>query len=376
MNFRACWLLALVLPALNIQAAQRYTITPTGASGTAYAGLSINQAGDIAGNAFIFSEGVLTNLGSLTGNYVEVGGINDSRMVTGTVYSGFGHAEPFIYKNGATTTLGALGQQTGYGYAINNRGMVAGMIDTSPFDYPNQYAFGFIYANGVMQGLPTLGGRRSSANDINDAGVAVGMSDTSELGKASAVRYENGTITALDTLPGSPVSGANAVNDRKDAVGYSLVQINGGYHDRSVIFSGGAVADIGLLGSPFNDSVGYDINNWGEVVGTERRQTGGSTGYLFTDGHLLDLNTLVEGPGNWSITGARGINDRHQIAAWGCNGSGCQALLLTPAAIPEPQAWLMVLAGLALLRANSLRRLICPSTMPRGAMKFRPQPLL
>lgn len=357
MKMQTFWLFVLtVLSAQNVQAAPRYTVTPTGAFGADYAALHINQAGDIAGSSFVFGSGVLTSLDHLNGNYTEIGGINDSRMLTGTAYSGFGHAEPFIYRNGALTTLGALGQETGYGYAINNRGMVAGMIDTSPFDYPNQYAFGFIYANGTMRGLPTLGGRRSWANDINDGGVAVGISDTGELGRASAVRYENGAITALGTLPGSPISSANAVNERGDAAGYSTILIKGGYYNRSVIFSGGTVIDLGLLGSPLNSSVGYDINNWGEVVGVEKRNTGGSTGFLFADGQLLDLNALVEAPEEWTITAARGINDQHQIAAWGCNGTGCQALLLSPAAIPEPKAWLLLLGGLGVILGHAVRR--------------------
>jgi probable HAF family extracellular repeat protein len=356
MKIQPCWLFALAfLSALPVHAAPRYTVTSTGAFGTGYTGLYINQAGAVAGNTFLFSGGVLTNLTVPAGSYVEVGGINDSGVLTGTVYSGFAHAEPYIYSNGAMKSLGAMGQPTGYGYAINNHGTVVGMIDTSPYDYPNQYAFGFIYANGVMRGLPTLGGLRSAAYDINDAGVAVGNSDTGELGRGSAVRYENGAVTALGTLPGSPVSGANALNSQGDATGYSAVQLNGGYYDRAVIFSGGQVMDIGLLGSPSDSSVGYDINNWGEVVGTEKRQTGDSIGFLFADGKLLDLNALVDKPAGWTITAARGINDQHQIAAWGCDDAACQALLLSPAAIPEPQAWLLWLGGLGLIAGKCMR---------------------
>ena len=350
MNLHTCLLLALaLLPALNAQAAPRYTVTPTGASGSGFNGVYINQAGDVAGSAFVFRGGVLNGLGGLGGYAADVGGINDRGVLTGTVYSGFAHAEPFIYNNGVVTRLGTMGADTAYGYAINNHGTVVGMVDTSPFDYPNLYAFGFIYANGVMRGLPTLGGRRSSANDINDAGVAVGISDTGELGRASAVRYENGGITNLGALPGSPVSGAYALNERGDAVGYSLLQFNGDYYYHPALFSGGAVTDLGLLGGPLNNSIGYDINNWGEAVGTEQRATGGSTGFLFADGRLFDLNTLVDKPDGWTIISARAINDGHQIAGWGCKGSDCQALLLSPAAIPEPRVWLMLLGGLGLI---------------------------
>ncbi|SFU99149.1 hypothetical protein [Pseudoduganella namucuonensis] len=328
--------LALALPLLfapaarEVHAAPRYAITPTGAPGAPHADLAINRAGDIAGTAFVFSGGVLTGLGRLGGDYAEVGGVNDARALTGTVYSGFAHAEPYIYRDGVTTTLGALGWNTGHGHAINNSGMVAGMIDTSPFDYPNLFAFGFVHADGVTRALPTLGGRRSSANDINDAGVAVGMSDYPEGRGASAVRYENGAVTALGTLPGSEVSGANAVNERGDAAGHALVRLGDAYYSRAVLFSGGEVVDLGLLGGAANNSVAHDINIWGEVVGTESGLPGSSTGFLYTEGRLLDLNAVVAAPGGWTIAGARGINDRHQIAAWGCDAAGCQALLLSP----------------------------------------------
>ena len=65
---------------------------------------------------------------------------------------------------------------------------------------------------------------------------------------------------------------------------------------------------------------------------------------------MLDLNTLI-GPGSgWTFHDARGINDNGQIAADGCKGTLCCALLLNPVdAVPEPGQGTMMVAGLLML---------------------------
>ena len=63
---------------------------------------------------------------------------------------------------------------------------------------------------------------------------------------------------------------------------------------------------------------------------------------------MTDLNDLIDPQSGWVISDAADINNAGQIAATGCNTLGiCNALLLSP--VPEPEIYLMMLAGLGLL---------------------------
>ena len=70
-----------------------------------------------------------------------------------------------------------------------------------------------------MTDLGTLGGSHSGARAINDRGQVVGWSDTAD-GAMHAVLWEGGTLTELGTLVGDTIL-AYAVNARRQAVGVS-----------------------------------------------------------------------------------------------------------------------------------------------------------
>ena len=89
-------------------------------------------------------------------------------------------------------------------------------------------------------------------------------------------------------------------------------------------------------------------------------------GYAFTAGNgsqhafitgangsgMTDLNSLVTLGGGDYLTEARGINDAGQIIANATNG---HAYLIT-AAVPEPESYAMMLAGLGLMAAVVRRK--------------------
>ena len=97
---------------------------------------SINDLGQIAGEgraaskalrAWLWSEGVLRDLGSFDGSASWATGINNEGQVVGTSYSGRG-LRAFIWKDGLRTNLGVLpGDGESEGYAINNKGQVIGI---------------------------------------------------------------------------------------------------------------------------------------------------------------------------------------------------------------------------------------------------------
>lgn len=100
---------------------------------------AINDAGQIVGRgraasrayrAFLWSEGVMKDLGSLNGAYSWATGINNSGQVVGTTSTSVGN-RAFSWKNGVMTELGTSDstwpRPTSEGNAINNKGQILGV---------------------------------------------------------------------------------------------------------------------------------------------------------------------------------------------------------------------------------------------------------
>ena len=113
------------------------------------------------------------------------------------------------------------------------------------------------------------------------------------------------------------------------------------------------MTDLGTLGG--TSSEGHGINNYGQVVGRAMTTGSGEHAFLYSDGTMFDLNTLVtEGLGGATLHEASGINDSGQIVANGCNPSTCQAYRLDPIAgpaaiTPVPMLSRTALGAMALL---------------------------
>jgi probable HAF family extracellular repeat protein len=127
------------------------------------------------------------------------------------------------------------------------------------------------------------------------------------------------------------------------------------------------MSDLGTLGG---DSVAWGISNNGEIVGGSYLANGSEHGFLFTDGKMIDLNTLLSPSvaSLYTVAVADGINSRGQIAASGYLNSNPrygQAFLLTPASsVPTPAPIWLLLSGLGALawkrKAACLRQIKRP----------------
>jgi len=157
---------------------------------------------------------VMIDLGTLGGRRSQAIAINDRGQVVGwSTLAGDTNLHAFIWEDGVMTDLGSLPGTSSSSdpAAISRRGAVAGNTNTR---------VGFYWAEGVMLSLGTLGGPATSAYDVNDRRQVVGVS-TLDTGEAHAVLWDDGELIDLGTLPGGNNSDALAINRRGQIVGQS-----------------------------------------------------------------------------------------------------------------------------------------------------------
>jgi len=233
---------------------------------TAEVGLAhdINNAGQVVGGTAWPDIAWLWDNGSTT--YItagESGGINGAGQVVGRMETGSG-SRAFLWDSGALTDLGTLGGSYSRANAINDVGQVAcsGYLANG-----NQHAF--IWDSGVKTDLGTLGGDTSAAADINEAGHVVGRSWLVGGGWFQAYMYRDGTMRHLGTL-GGYYADAEAINDLDQVVGFAATPDDFGQRSHAFIWQKGAMVDLNDLvvnGADWELEEAADINNAGQIVG-------------------------------------------------------------------------------------------------------------
>lgn len=191
-------------------------------SGTCGRIYAINPSGDMAGyklsdgnkkrRACVWQKGVVTELGTLGGQYSDAYGINDSGSVVGQAEISLGVSHAFEWRNGLMRDLGTLGGDYSCAYGINNKVSIVGCAETQ-----NKGMRAFLYQKSKMTNLGTLGGSGSEARAINDAEQVVGTSMNSQ-SMFRATLWLNGEIRDLNRLipphPGLVLTAARDINNR------------------------------------------------------------------------------------------------------------------------------------------------------------------
>jgi probable HAF family extracellular repeat protein len=343
----------------TVQASTIYSVTDLGSfGGTSASAVQINESGVAAGwatNAFgnqvSFSStgaGLFDALSGLAGasdSYAY--GINASGVVVGISYvNGQPHGE--IWNGGAATDMGAGTFAT----AINDAGAVAG---------GNGHAF--VLVNGAYQDLGVLrGGGWSAAYAINNAGEVAGYGNTPSGAFRAFYWTPSGGMVELGTLGGQN-SYAAGINSSGEIVGNASLA-NG--YSQAFVAVGQVMIDLGTLGGM--SSAAYGINDSGVIVGYSTLSDGATTrAFVYVNGVMTDLNSLIPSGSGWRLLEAYGINNAGQIVGEGFLNGRMHAFRLDPQQqtfslgafsanpVPDPGTGSLSGIGLALLFVSLLR---------------------
>jgi probable HAF family extracellular repeat protein len=358
-----------------------------------------NLTRDRAHHAFFWQNGVKTDIGTFGGpNSDSSFGPSERGQVAGSAeyatrdplkedYCANGTfltCRAYLWQNGVKTDLGTLGGNNSYANGINNLGQVAGSAEISTPDptCPRHFVSGplrvspaVLWENGKIQELPLFpGDTEALALSINDNGQAVGVSGNCSVffgGPSHALLWENGVFTDLGNL-GGMINWALNINNQGQVVGYSDLADNTTQH--AFLWQNGVMTDLGTLPGDVGSFAG-GINNNGQAVGGSFDAFGNERAFLWQNGIMTDLNTLIPFGSPLYLLFAPDINAVGQIVGAGFQLSGCfceiHAFLLNPVSgsTPSTSAASSTPARVTLPEdvRNKLRELVRPG---RGALRI------
>jgi probable HAF family extracellular repeat protein len=230
-------------------------------------GWSQTSGGDGERHAFLWQNGAMQDLGTLGGLESGATAINNSGQVVGfaEIVDNTDPSDPyywphaFLWQDGSLQDLGTLSGQVSYATDINQAGQVVGAAE-----YNLDASHAVLWQNGVIQDLGTLGGDYSWANAVNNAGQVVGSSSLLNT-ESHAFLWHNGAMQDLGTLG----EGSNAIdiNDSGQVVGTSYLA---NWVEHAFLWENGQMKDLNTLipaDSGWVLGQAQGINQRGQIVG-------------------------------------------------------------------------------------------------------------
>lgn len=240
----------------------------------------------------------------------------------------------FAWQNGTMTKLPTLGGNNGFAAGANDLGLVVGWAETPKHDAtctsPQVLGFEAVVYNlskRKIHALPPYGSDKDgAATEINDHDQVVGISGTCDqaVGRFTArhaVMWDHGRIVNLGTLGGVAWNTPMAINGRGQIVGFSDLSgdQNGTPNFHAFLWTRSrGMIDLGTLpGDAYSEALG--INEEGQIVGASYG-AGFSTSraFIWENGKMTDLNSLVASGSQLYLLYANDINDQGVIAGGAC----------------------------------------------------------
>jgi uncharacterized membrane protein len=350
----------------GIADAATYTSTlllPLSGKYTSSSANGINNAGQIVGasavpfiggesSATIWNDSIAIELprpnGAL-GNSSAVG-VNNAGFVVGNAnFPGITGAHAALWSGTKATDLGAFGGHMSFARRINDAGEAVGVFIGPAVESA------FRWNGSAMIPLANLGGIASSARDINQSGQVVGYTTTKGEHRRATI-WNGSTPTELAPLSLGD-SEAVGINDFGLVVGQSS---SAEYPWSRVTLWNGTTA---LTLENLVGKIGYAaaINNLGQVVGRSSILGGGGfeRATIWSGSTVTDLNSFLDGSlvsAGWILTSASDINDSGSIVGNAVNAITGEQRGYILSAVPEPQIYALMLAGLGLIVGVARRR--------------------
>lgn len=302
-------------------------------------------------NAAIWLNGHIYPLPTPAGGQSHAVWINDFGLASGWISKNstadpcaFGvglQSQGVVWFFGYPIPLGTLGGVDSYGEFINDLGQVSGHSETSNVPDP---ILGcpptdpFIWQNGKMTDINpgNFGGAIGGTNFLNNHGQAVGFGTVAGETASHPFLWSNGKLTDLyyvGNLQGAGNSALN-VNEQGHVIG---ADTNAEGALLGVLWRNGTFTNLMSLSAEGDDcSEPYRINSRDQIVGSSFScETGESHAFLWENGEMQDLNTLIPSGLSLSLTSADWITDGGVIAAQGIltagpNAGTVRAVLLIP----------------------------------------------
>jgi probable HAF family extracellular repeat protein len=255
---------------------------------------------------------------------------------------------PFLWQDGVMSPLATLGGHNGAANMINSQGEVVGLAETAIKDpkCPAPQVLQFepvIWEKGKVQKLPTIhDDPDGAAFGVNDTGQVVGASGDCiafntnllvNLQPLHALLWQKDTVTDLGTLGGTGHGMgilAFNLNNKGQVVGFSDTKDDKYFHAFLWNKETG-MKDLGTLAGDVR-SVAIGINDRGDVTGLSLDMDFNPTAFLWHNGVLTDLNTLIPAKSPLFLMQACSINSRGEIVGLAVQTStgDLHAYLATP----------------------------------------------
>ena len=320
-----------------------------------------DSPGNKTSEAAVWIEGKMIKLGTVGGpnssipwesvknNQGLIVGISDTSMVQprGEVFSCV--AAGFIPSSGNTclgflwhppgfiSALPTLGGDNGFATGINNKGHVIGWAETS-YEDPT------CVSPQVLQFLPYVydvktakitalqvypGDSDGTANAINDKGQMAGISGICSIavGGASARNAvfwqdQNSIPINMGNLGGKAWNTPASMNSKGEVVGFGNPSGDQNAPFNAMAFYWSQSTGMQPLGTLplFANSIAYAINNHGLIVGQALNGPNGSShAFIYQDGIMTDLNSLMIGHNSLTLLYANDVDDSGVIVGGALN---------------------------------------------------------
>ena len=272
----------------------------------------------------------------------------DGSVVVGYSRNASGYDNAFRWSAGVMTNLGTLGGDESWAYAVSANGSV--VVGGAQIASGYERAFRWTSADG-MQNLGTLGGDYSDGRAVSaDGSVVVGYSNNAS-GDDNAFRWTSaGGMTNLGTLGGTWAHAQAVSADGSVVVGYSE---NTSSQDNAFRWSAaGGMENLGTLGGTYTRSRAEAVSADGSVVvGYSQNASREDHAFRWSAGVMTNLGTL----GGTSSQADAVSADGSVVVGYAKNASGDdRAFIYSHRVMLDVQDWLGSVSGVNSLLSSAL----------------------